>query len=154
MTDLRLDRLEASIRRLRTAVAVLAFALIGVITIAAAPAEPSDLKVRKLIASEVVLEEGQDKLSLRPGSILLRERAGSAELTGRSLRLRNTNIEAQMEIGDTSASVSLMTLDQTKMPSSVSLNLSAVPKQTPYVIVNDGERRASLLPTGIFPPAK
>jgi len=154
--DLRLERLEASLRRLRATVAVLGVTLVAVISMAAAPSAPTDLKVRRLSASEIVLEDGKDKLSMTPGSLVVARSAERAELSPTSMRLSNANLQVELEISDASGHVSVMTLEKTKLPASAELSVNAVPNQlrTPFVMVNDGDRQAALFPTGLLPPPR
>lgn len=151
--NLRLDRLEASVRRLRAGVVVLSCALTGVLAMAAAPAKPNDLTVGRLTASTIFLEQEGRKVELTGTGIVLTRGDEKTSLTPSSIDLVNARLRAEVRLTEVSGHISESSKEG--MPASASLNVTSAPRQpsSSSVTVVDGKQdQLSLLTTGLFPP--
>lgn len=151
--NLRFDRLEASVRRLRAGVVVLSCALTGVLAMAAAPAKPNDLTVGRLTASTILLEEDGRKVELTGRGVVLTRGAEKTSLTPSSIDLVNARLTAEVRLKEVSGHIGVYSRED--FPVSASLNVTSAPRQpsSSSVTVVDGKQDSlSLLTSGLFPP--
>jgi hypothetical protein len=148
MTDLelRLSKLEQSQRRLRLACAVLSVSLVGVFTMAAAPAASAG---GKLTPSEIVLKGDKRTVTISPHGILIDGPAGIAELDAARLRVSKGGLEGTVEISGDMALIGVMTDTKSGAASSslrVVTSKSEKDDPSPQLLVTDGKQTTVVLP--------